>query len=300
LRLRDPVDKLALVELPFRFALCNELFEKVPFSEACTRLSELGYSGIEIAPFTLAEDPLALSQGARRDLRRTIGDHRLSFVGLHWLLVSPPGLHVTTADLAVRKRSWEYVRHFIDLCADLGDAGRDGAGVVVFGSPKQRSAISGMTREEAMRIFKDELAAVAPHAEARRVQLLVEALPVAQSNIINSLSEAVDIVESIGSPAVQTMFDVHNAVDEEIPHSDLIRKYIRYIRHVHVNEFDGREPGASGYDFSKLLETLAALQYRHWISLEVFDFSRDTREIARRGLSHLQSSLQSAGVTKTL
>lgn len=288
------------MNLPFRFALCNELFEKLPFPEACTTLCELGYSGIEIAPFTLADDPISLSQNARRDLQRTITDHNLTFVGLHWLLASPEGLHVTTPAVAVRKRSWEYVRHFIDLCGDLAGAKNTQNGVVVFGSPKQRSAIDGMSRDDAIKIFRDELARVAPHAEQRRVQLLVEALPVEQSNVINSLSEAVDIVERIASPAVQTMFDVHNAVDEKTPHADLIRKYIRYIRHVHVNELDGREPGASNYDFSKLLETLAALEYRYWVSLEVFDFSREPREIARRGLSHLQSALPRAAIANTL
>lgn len=294
------IAKLTLVNVPFRFALCNELFQKTPLPETCAALREIGYSGIEIAPFTLADDPLTLSQGARSEIHRIISDQGLSFAGLHWLLVAPAGLHVTTPDLAVRRKSWDYVRHFVDLCADLArDKNHDNA-IVVFGSPKQRSTVDGMSRETAMRVFEEELARVAPHAQQHGVTILVEALPLAQSDVVSSLAEAVAIVERIGSPAVETMFDVHNAVDESIPHPDLLRRYIRYVRHVHVNEFDGREPGTGDYDFSKLLASLAALDYKYWISLEAFDFSRDPREVAARALFHLQSAMPPAAVANTL
>jgi sugar phosphate isomerase/epimerase len=89
---------------------------------------------------------------------------------------------------------------------------------------------------------------------------------------------------------VQTMFDVHNAIDEREEHSELIRKYLPFIAHVHVNEPDGREPGAGDYDFAKLLSTLAELGYKGWISVEVFDFSRGAEEIARRARATLQAA----------
>lgn len=288
------------MNVPLRFALCNELFQNTSLVGMCRDLREIGYTGIEIAPFTLAEDPITLNPAARREIHRTISGEGLFFVGLHWLLMAPAGLHITTPDLAVRRRSWDYVRHFIDLCADLAGSKNGENGVVVFGSPKQRSTTGGMTRKAAMTVFEEELARVAPHAEQRHVQLLVEALPAAQSDVVSSLSEAVAIVERIDSPAVQTMFDVHNAVDEKAAHTELLRKYIQHIRHVHVNELDGREPGTGQYDFSPLLAELAALEYRGWVSLEVFDFSRDSREIASRALSHLQSVLPSAAIANTI
>ena len=68
------------------------------------------------------------------------------------------------------------------------------------------------------------------------MRILVEALPHNQSNIINRLADAVAIVEQIGSPAIRTMFDSHNAVDETEPHPDVIRRYWQYIEHIHVNE----------------------------------------------------------------
>jgi sugar phosphate isomerase/epimerase len=259
------------------------VYEKTPFAAAAKSIRQLGYDGIEIAPFTLAESPTTISQTRRAEYRRILKDEGLVFVGLHWLMVSPPGLHVTTADLKLRRRSWDHIRSLIDLCADLGDNG-----VMVFGSPKQRNTVGGMSPAEARAIFTEELAKVAPQAEERNVRILVEALPSDQSNVINTLAEAVAIVDAIQSPAVRTMFDAHNAVDETEPHPAVIRKFFPYIAHIHVNEIDGREPGTGDYDFAAIFKTLDDLNYDGWVSLEVFDFARGPEVIAGGAIDYLR------------
>src|SRR5207244_4428259 len=201
----------------FRQAICNEAFEKWSFADACKAIRKAGYEGIEIAPFTLAEDPAALPAASRRECRDAIAAEGLRFVGLHWLMVSPKGLHVTTPDAALREKSWLHIRRLIDLCGDLGSGG-----VMVFGSPAQRRSTGGSTPAEATRRWVDGLASVAPHALERRVTILVEALPANQCDVVRTLDEAAEIVDEIDSPAIRTMFDTHNAVDEAEPHCVLI------------------------------------------------------------------------------
>jgi D-psicose/D-tagatose/L-ribulose 3-epimerase len=269
-----------------RHAMCNEAFEQTPFAETCRTLRAIGYEGIEIAPFTLAPDPAGITPAQRREYRGIMQSEGIAFVGLHWLMVSPKGLHVTTPDAALRARSWEHIRNLIDLCGDLGPNG-----VMIFGSPLQRSTTGGLTRAEATKNYMDGLASVAPHAAGRGVTILVEALPKAQSDVILTIAEAADIVKSIDNPAVRTMFDTHNAVDETEPHTALVEKYFDVIRHVHVNEMDGRYPGTGDYDFGALLRKLMELNYKGWVSLEVFDFKPNAREIAAASLDHLRQSL---------
>ena len=263
--------------------MCNEIYKDVPFADACGQMKRLGYEGIEIAPFTLAETPSEVSAAKRAGYRRTIADAGLTFVGLHWLMVSPAGLHVTTTDAALRRRSWRHVAELIDLCADLGPDG-----LLVFGSPKQRNALEGVSPSDATAIFAEELSRLAPHAEQSGVKILIEALPRDQSNIVNTLEAAVRMVDRIGSPAIRTMFDTHNAADETAAHTELVKRYIAYIEHVHVNEMNGEECGRGDYDFKSLLKTLAELDYRGWVSLEVFDFSRTPEEIAGTAIRHLK------------
>ena len=51
----------------FRHATCNEAFKDYDFREACSVIRSIGYTGIEIAPFTLADDPLDISPEQRND-----------------------------------------------------------------------------------------------------------------------------------------------------------------------------------------------------------------------------------------
>ena len=287
---------------PFRHSICNEVFHPPgvelhdTFASECRKIRKIGYSGIEIAPFTLAESPQWITAAERRTLRSTIVDEDLQFVGLHWLMLSPRGLHVTTPDQALRERSWNHVRLLIDLCADLGDTNLGEKSVLVFGSPNQRNTTGGSSSEDATKRFRDGFAAITKHAEDRGVTVLVEALPRAQSDVVNTLAEAVEIVKYCSSPAIQTMFDSHNAADETEPHAQVIEKHWQWIRHIHVNEMDGKHCGCGDYDFKTLLQVLADNQYKGWVSLEAFDFSLGGETIARESLSYLLS-LQT-GVTK--
>jgi len=271
----------------FRQAICNEVYEKRPFKDVCVSIRQIGYDGIEIAPFTLAEKPSDVTAPQRREYRTAIEAAGLGYVGLHWLMMSPKGLHVTTPDRELRAASWRHVDDLIDLCADLGDSG-----VMVFGSPFQRGTTGGIDRDEAARNYVEGLAGVAPHAASRGVTILVEALPKNQCDVINSLDEAVAIVRQIDSPAVRTMFDTHNAVDETQPHASLVDRYFDLIRHIHINEMDGRHPGTGNYDFKPLLEVLIRRGYQGWVSLEAFDFKPGPEKIAADSLRFIEGEIE--------
>lgn len=274
------------MDYQFRHSICNEVFENWDFAMACKAIRKAGYSGIEIAPFTLAGDPAAITPAERRAYRCAIETEGLKFVGLHWLMVSPEGLHVTAPDAALRARSWRHIRNLIDLCADLGPGG-----VLVFGSPKQRGTTGGLSRHDAVRNFVEGVVSVAPHAEERGVTVLIEALPTGQCDVINSLDEAAALVRQIGSPAVRTMFDCHNAIDETEAHAALVEKHYDLIRHVHVNELDGRHCGAGNYDFKPVLDVLRRRRFPGWVSLEAFDFTPGAEKIANDSLRHLESQI---------
>lgn len=268
----------------FRHALCNEVFKEWKFADTCKVMAKAGYDGIELAHFTLAGDPRDITPEQRRQYRRVMESEGLAFVGLHWLMVTPKGLHVTAPDAALRARSWHHIDALIDLCADLGPDG-----VMVFGSPAQRSTTGGLTPAEATKNWTDGLASIADHAGQRGVTVLVEALPAAQCDVVQTLEEAAAIVRQLNHPAIRTMFDVHNAVDEVEPHPALIDRYFDLIRHVHLNELDGRHPGAGDYNFQPLLETLARRKFPFWLSSEVFDFTPGAEKIAYDTIHHMKA-----------
>ena len=274
----------------FRHAICNEIFQDWNFADACKAIRKAGYEGIEIAPFTLNETPAAVTADQRREYRSIMEGEGLYFVGFHWIMMSPKGLHATTPDDAVRARSWRHIDDLIDLCADLaGD--RTDKGVLVFGSPKQRGTTGGSTRDEALKRWQEGFAGVADHAVQRGVTVLPEALPHNQCDVANTLAETVRIVQEINSPAIRTMFDTHNAIDETDPHDVVLDRNFEWIRHVHVNEIDGGHPGTADYDFKPILKVLQRRNYAGWVSLEAFDFHLGSENIANGSLRFLEGEI---------
>jgi len=276
--------------MTFKFSFCNESMKGMPWPEQCKLVGKAGYQGVEIAAFSLVKNDVGdLTAGDRRDMLAAMKDSGLSCVGLHWLLMPPPaGLHCTTPDKAVRQKSWDYVRRLIDFCADLQGP------VMVFGSPKQRNA-QGITVEQAVGYLTEGLRSAADHAGSRGVSILIEPLDHTQTDVVNTLAEAAKLVAAINHPAIQTMFDFHNTLDEKEPFDVLVRKYFKVIHHIHVQEMDGKYLGAGTgvKDFAKTFQTLKGLGYNKWISVEVFDFAPGPQKLAEESMKALRMLAES-------
>lgn len=268
----------------FRLAICSETFPGASFSGICEAARRTGYTGLEIDPSNLSADPASLSAAERRTLSTRMKENGLQYCGLHSFLKAPAGLHLTTPDTTVRTRTWDYFTRLIDLAADLGPSP-----VMVLGSSKQRQAIGGTTPSDAAKRLAEGLSGVAPQAARRGVTILVEPLAPHLCNVVNTMAEAIAIVDQVNSPAVQSMFDTHNTTAETAPLPEVIRKHFPRIRHVHLNELDGRYPGAGDFAFGPVLQTLRDLNYRGWLSVEVFDFKPDGETVARLAADRIRS-----------
>jgi len=270
----------------FKYAFCSESMQGMSWAEQCDLVARTGYRGIEIAPFSLVKESVEeLAAGRRREMVRSMKNAGIECAGLHWLLSSPPpGLHVTTPDQETRRKTWAYLEKLIDFCGDLGGP------VMVFGSPKGRSSIGGLSATEAKKYLTEGLAGIADHARRRGVKILLESLGKNQTDVVNTLAEAVEILERLDHPAIQTMFDFHNATDETEPFPDLIEKYFSRIRHVHVQEMDGRYLGSGkgATEFAPAFQKLKDRNFRGWISVEVFEFSPGPAILALESLKTLK------------
>lgn len=275
----------------FKFAMCNESLQDLPWHQQCELMASAGYTGVEIAPFSLLQQSVReLDSNDRAELISPMNDNGLGCVGLHWLLSPPPeGLHFTTPDTKIRLQTQDYFQELIDFCADLGGE------VMIFGSPKQRSTTPGQSIEQAKARFVESLLAVADHAQQRGVKILVETLTSNQTDVVITMAEAMQIVSAYNHPAIGTMFDFHNTLDERESLEELVRKYIGVIDHIQIQEMDGRHLGTGTgiKDYAATFKALRELRFNKWISLEVFDFSPPGRQIAEKSMKVLRALAQS-------
>jgi D-psicose/D-tagatose/L-ribulose 3-epimerase len=276
-----------------KFALCNEVLQPLPFAGQCALAASLGYDGLEVAPFTLAADPMDITDGQAGVFRRMAQDQGLQIEGLHWLLVAPAGLSIVSADDTVRERTVAVMRRLIELCALMG--GR----YLVHGSPKQRSVPAGSTREEALARATGCFAKAAAAAESCGVVYCVEPLSTRETDLVNTVAEAARIVDEIGSPGLKTMIDCSAAGQMETETIEaLMARWIPsgHVAHVQVNDPNRRGPGQGEMRFAPILEQLSRLQaagqYRGVVAVEPFDYVPDGPGCAARAIGYLQGIVE--------
>lgn len=263
-----------------RYALCNEVLRHRRWADACALLSDAGYEGVELAPFTFAERVEQLDTEARSEIRRTAERYGLRIVGLHMLLWSPAGLHATHPDRAIREATAAYLTELAQFCAAVGGS------VMVFGSPKQRDAVPPMTPAEAVPLWLETLQPALRVCEQEGITLLLEPLP--ETNVVQRLREAVDLVEQANHLNLRTMLDVKSALAETDDVPELIRRYAPWIAHVHLNDSNLRAPGFGATDFAPILRALHEVGYQGWASLEPFDYYPDPETLTRDSLRYLK------------
>lgn len=268
-----------------RLSLCNEVLRDRPFAEQCRLASELGCTGLELAPFTLATDPFDLTEADGSRLRAQAAGYGLAISSLHWLLAAPPGLSIATPDAARRTRALELMQRLVDVAAACD------APVLVHGSPAQRAPDPGQPLADAVARCMDAWAQAGRWAEARGVTYCIEPLSPAETRVVNRLHDAAAIVRRIGSPALRTMFDLSAAsAGESEPPQEALRRYLDVIAHVQLNDANRRGPGQGGTPVAPVLRVLRDGGYGGWIALEPFDYHPEPLACAAASAAYVRGA----------
>jgi D-psicose/D-tagatose/L-ribulose 3-epimerase len=272
-----------------RIALCNEVIAPMSFPKQCEYAAKLGYDGLEIAPYTLSDEPHRMGAAQLAAARSAAEDCGIAVTGLHWLLIKPAGLSISTRDEAVRKKTIDVMHALIDQCAELGGK------YLVHGSPHQRRVDPGETRAASMARARDSFAAVAEHAAKAGVVYCIEPLSSEQTPLINTLEEAARLVAEIGNPSVRSMLDCSSAGRmEKEPLQALVDRWLPkgMIAHVQVNDRNRRGPGQGEQRFAPLLAALRRHHYGGDIAVEPFDYVPDGPAAAARAIGYVRGIIE--------
>jgi len=270
-----------------KLSLCNEVIRDLPFAAQCDFAAKLGYEALEIAPFTLADDPREIGPSQLSAIRRAMADAGIVCSSLHWLLVAPKGLSITSAEAALRQETVAVMQSLVALAAALE------AKVLVHGSPLQRQLTAGA--EDAGRARAVEcFAAAAEAAQSAGVLYCIEPLAQRETNFVNSVAEAAEVVEAIGNPALRSMVDCSASAleGEDIP--ALFDRWLPSgtVAHVQVNDPNRRGPGEGGLAFAPILGALKRHGYADWVAVEPFVYEPDGPACAARAAGYLHGILE--------
>lgn len=269
-----------------RFAICNEIYQGWKLEDVLPHAAKLGYAGVEIAPFTLADSITDISTGERQRIRDLARRHEIDIVGLHWLLVKPDGLYLNHTDNGIRARTARYFVDLVDCCADLGGT------IMVVGSPKQRNVMEGVSHQQAWDWTANTFRDAVKRAEDRGVTVCLEPLSSAETNFINTAAEAIEFVKPFNSPAFKVILDVKAMCSEAKSIPQIIRESAPHFAHFHANDRNLKGPGFGDVDFKPIAAALVESGYNGYVSVEVFKFDEGPEVIAGQSLDCLKAAFQ--------
>ncbi len=268
-----------------KLAICNEMYVDWPFERICGDVAECGYDGIEIAPFTLDPDPRNLTEAHAKAVGEMAHRAGLEVVGLHWLLKAPDGMHLTTPDNKVRKKTVAYLEHLARLCAAMGGS------LLVLGSPKQRDVEKGDDPDDAFLRAAEACRQVAETAGALGVTLAIEPLAPYFTNFLTTATAGEEFVDAVDHPSCRLHLDVFAMSSEDEPIHWIIAQHGKHLVHFHANDTGMGGPGSGDVDYKPVIEALKQVHYDGYLSVEVFDFELGGPKIARDSIEFLRGSL---------
>ncbi len=268
-----------------KFAICNELFGDWPWAKGLELARSIGYTGVEVAPFTLGPYVHEISAERRSEYRKTVADCGMEIIGLHWLLAKTQGFHLTTEDTSVRRKTSEYFKALVELCVDLGGK------LMVLGSPLQRNFPDSMTHDQAMANAADTLRPVLPLLKDHGVTIALEPLGPTEGNFMNHAYQGRRLIEILDSEYVRLHLDVKAMSSEGVPIEQVIRDHRDIMVHFHANDPNLLGPGMGDVDQRPIFAALKEIGYEGWVSVEVFDYSPGIETILRQSWSGMQSVL---------
>lgn len=267
-----------------KFALCNETYGNWDFNATCDHIAKSGYDGVEIAPFTLKEDPRDITEKEAENFGNQAKSAGLEVVGVHWLLVKPSWLHLTTDDKLLQKDTIHFGQHLARICAAMG------GNIMVWGSPNQRNIAPDWDRKDAVKRAAETLSKISETALELGVTIAMEPLAKKETNFLNTAEETINLIEEVSSPACKLHLDVKAMSDESKPISQIILESKDYIAHFHANDPNLRGPGTGDVDYSPIVESLQSIEYDKFVSVEVFDYTPDPETIAKESIEFLKAA----------
>ncbi len=236
-------------------------------------IASYGYDGVELAirdPKLVDHDQVILSVKERNMIIPAIG------TGQAW---GEEGLSFTDKDPAIRKKAIERVLSHIPL-ANKADA------VIIIGLLRGVPDES-VSEKEAEEWMIEALKICTAKALEEGVRIALEPLVRYETPLINTVSQGLELIETVGTENLGLLLDTFHMNVEEPSIEESIRNCGDRIFHFHVADSNRWYPGAGHLDFQSILEALFATGYSAFVSGE-FMPNPDANVSAQRAIQYLR------------
>jgi D-psicose/D-tagatose/L-ribulose 3-epimerase len=188
-------------------------------------------------------------------------------LGVTTCAVMTPDRDLSTDDAAVRRETAGYLRRCVDIAAAAGATVVAGPMYAPVGRVWRADAGE---RARAIARVAEGLRPVADHAASAGVRLALEPLNRYETSLVNTVEQALEVVDLVGSPALGVCLDTFHLNIEEKDPAAATRAVAGHVAHVQACGTDRGTPGEDRFDWSAFLAALRAADYDGPLCIESF------------------------------
>ncbi|AIF49657.1 sugar phosphate isomerase/epimerase [Pelosinus sp. UFO1] len=240
------------------------------------KLAELGYDGVEL----MTLNPLELNWD---QVKGEADKNKLDIVLIcTGEIFGQLKLSFMDRNLDVRNKAKKQVKGIIDFAA-------------YFGSNVNIGRVRGqycaeLPKEVSYGYAIDSFKEISEYAGKKDVKIALESVTLMQTNFINTVQEAVNVVKDVDNEYFKMMMDVFHLNIEEKDMFEVIEKYADYNIHVHLADNNRRYPGHCGLDFEKIITAFKNTGFDGAFCTEIFQLP-DQDVAAAGAIAHLRPIL---------
>jgi Sugar phosphate isomerases/epimerases len=255
-----------------------------PLEEVIKRLSAMGYDAIEIGCASPHAWPDYLSAERRKFIKEVLRNYRLKVAAM---LPAPGGGPGVNPSSPLKEEREFTIRHYKDVVR-LAHEWECPTVIWVAGW-----VVYGTSQRDAWTYSLEGLRQCAEYAKEQGVTLVVEPTP-ADSNLIETADDALQLAEQAEMENVKVMFDTFHALyRKEVP-SDYVYRMKDKLHHIHISDNDRLPPGQGVCHFDSVLRALKEIDYQGYLSMEVGFHTRtaDPDWYASTSISYLREKMK--------
>ena len=213
----------------YKLALSNIAWTPSEDVEVYALMRQYGFSGLEIAPSRIWEQPMEQSNSSVQGFKQHIENSNLQIVAFQSLLFGHPEMTLFQNETA-RAKTMEYLKKNITLAKELG------ATALVFGSPKNR-IIGNIPKITAHTIAHDFFQELGMFATEHSVTLCIEANPMIYGgDFICTTQEAIRFARSLNNPGIKINIDLGTITANSEDLETTLHEALPYAGHFHISE----------------------------------------------------------------
>lgn len=246
-----------------RLAISSIAWDNQEELAVADKLHELGVRNIELAPTKLWADPTQATDEQIAQVIEFWQDKGQKIVAFQSMLFGRESMKIFE-DEATRIETLDYLKRFTRL------AGKMGAGVLVFGSPKNRQR-GDMSYEQAFEVAKDFFNELGTVAVENNTCFCIEPNPTDYAcDFVTNTQQGIDLVTAVNNPGFGLHLDIAGMTlaGDDIARS--IRDAAPILKHFHASSPQlGQVEREAGIDHQAASSALKAIGYKGYISIEM-------------------------------